>query len=208
MREISAGKQMRETIDDARRKIQRFADLARRAAPAITDHIRGHRCAMFAIAAINFLNHRFTAIATGKIEIDVRPAFAALVQKTFEDKMIFDGIDRSDPQAITDRAVGRATSALDHDIVFATEIDDVPDDQKIPGEPKLRDKDKFFLDLAFHFWSDGGITLLCAEPDDGAQKRIHRVPGRHRIFRKFVAEIFERKRQPLGEARSVFDRFW
>src|SRR5437667_4580724 len=119
---------MRETIDDARRKIQRFADLARRAAPAITDHVRGHGRAMFAIAAINFLNHGFATVAAGKIQIDVRPAFAALVQKTFEDKMIFDGIDRSNPQAITDSAVGRATSALDHDIVFTTKIDDVPND--------------------------------------------------------------------------------
>jgi hypothetical protein len=34
---------------------------------------------MFAVTAINFLNDRFAAVATRKIEINIRPAFAALV---------------------------------------------------------------------------------------------------------------------------------
>src|SRR5690349_16787104 len=122
---------MGETIDNARRKIQRFRNLARRAAAAITNHVRSHGCAMSAIAAINVLNHRFAAIATREIEVDVRPAFSALVQKTFEDEMVFHRINRSNPEAITDRAVGGAAAALDHDVVFAAEIDDVPDNQKI-----------------------------------------------------------------------------
>ena len=33
------------------------------------------------------------------------------------------------------------------------------------------------------------------------------MPGRHRIFGKFVTEIFERKCEPLSQARCVFDRF-
>ncbi len=51
---------------------------------------------MFSVAAINFLDNRFTPVAAGKIEIDVRPAFAALVQESFEDEMIFHRIDRRD----------------------------------------------------------------------------------------------------------------
>src|ERR1041385_3139867 len=121
---------MREPINNARRKIQRFANLARGAATAVADHVRCHCRAVLSVAAINFLNHCFTPVAAGKIEIDVRPAFAALVQKPFEDEMILHGIDRRDSQAITYCAVSGATSSLDHDVVFATEIDDVPDDQK------------------------------------------------------------------------------
>ena len=79
VREIATRKKMGKTIDGARRKIERFANLASRAAAAITDHIRGHRRAMFAVAAINFLDHCFATIAAGKIQIDIRPAFAALV---------------------------------------------------------------------------------------------------------------------------------
>src|SRR6202043_1397667 len=116
-------------------------------------------------------------------------------------------IDRRDAEAITDRAVGRAAAALDHDVVLAAEIDDVPDDQEISGEPEFDYKRELFLKLPFYFCADRGITLLRAEPDNRPQKRIHAVTGWHWELRKFVTEIFQRKRQPLGEARCVLDRF-
>ena len=200
VREIAAGKQMREPIDDARRKIERFTHLARRAAPAIGDHVCGHGRAVFSVPAINFLDHRFATVAAGKIEIDIGPAFAALVEETFENQMIFHRIHRRDPQAITNRAIGGAATALDHDVVFATEIDDVPHDQEISRETELDYQREFFLDLAFHLRADRRVTLLRAEPDNGAQKRIHRVTGRHRIRWKFVTEILQRKRELLAQA--------
>src|ERR1041385_1340284 len=139
VREIAAGKQMRKPVDDAGRKIESFANLPRGAAPAVSDYVRRHGRAMFAVTAINFLDHRFPAVATGKIKIDIRPAFPALVQKTFKHEMIFHWINRRNAEAITDRAIGRAATALNHDVVFAAEIDDVPYNQKISGKPELRD---------------------------------------------------------------------
>ena len=79
-------------------------------------------------------------------------------------------INRRDPQAITNRTVGSAAPALDHDVVLAAEIDDVPDNQKITAKPEFRDKGKFFFKLMLHFWADRGVALLRAEPHDGAQK--------------------------------------
>src|SRR5436853_877094 len=114
---------MREAIENARRKIERFADLARGTAPAITDHVRSHGRAMFSVAPINFLNDRFTAVAAWKIEIDIGPAFAAFVQEPFKHQIVAHRIDRCDAEAITNRAVGRAPPSLDHDVVLATEID-------------------------------------------------------------------------------------
>src|ERR1700731_2584831 len=189
---------MREAIENARRKIQRFADLARGATPAVTDHVRGHGRAVFAVAPVNFLDDRFPTVAAWKIKIDIGPAFAAFVQETFENQIAADRIDRCDPKAITDRAVRRAATALDHDVVFATEIDDVPDNQKISGEPEFDDEREFFLELPFHVRADRGVTLLRAEPDDRSQKRIHAVTGRHWELRKFVADIFQRKCEPFG----------
>src|SRR5262249_2772374 len=139
VREIAAGKQMRKPVDDARGKIESFANLARRTAPAVGDYVRGHGRAMFPVTAINFLDHRFPAVATGKIKIDVRPAFPALVQKAFKHEMIFHWINRRNAEAITDRAIGRAATTLNHDVVFPAEIDDVPYNQKISGKPELRD---------------------------------------------------------------------
>src|SRR5262249_36573061 len=126
-----------------------------------------------------------------KIEIDVGPAFAAFVEETLEDEIVAHRIDRRDPETIANRAVRRASPALDHDVVLATEIHDVPDDQKISGEPKLDDEREFFLDLTAHFRADCRVTLLRAKPDNRPQKRIHVVPRRHRIFRKFIAKIFQ-----------------
>src|SRR5262252_5730919 len=137
VREIAAGKKVREAVDNARRKIERFADLTRRTAPTIRDHVCRHGCAVFAVTPINFLDHCFPPIAAGKIKIDIRPAFAALVQESFEYEMIFHWIDRRDPEAITNGAVGSAAAALDHDVVFTAEIDDVPNNQEIAGETEL-----------------------------------------------------------------------
>src|SRR5438270_3029047 len=161
---------MRETIENAWRKIQRLADFARRTPPAITDHVRGHGRAVFAVTPVNFLDHRFAPIAARKIEIDIGPPFAALVQKTLEDEIVADRIDRGDPEAITNRAIRGAAPALDHDVVLATEIDDVPDNQKIAGEAEPGDQRELFFKLTFHFRADRRISLLRTEPNDRAQK--------------------------------------
>src|SRR6476661_7610359 len=170
VREIAAGKEVREPVDNARRKIERFADLTRGAAPTIRDHVCGHGCTVFAVTPINFLDHCFPPIAAGKIKINIRPAFAALVEKSFEYEMIFHRVDRRDSEAITNGAIGGAAPALDHDVVFTAEIDDVPNDQEIAGETELAYQCKLFFDLTLHFRADRGVTLLRTEPDDGAQK--------------------------------------
>src|ERR1700730_5744362 len=119
VRKIAVREEMREAIENARRKIQRFADLARSAPPAITDHVRSHGRAVFAVAPVNFLDHAFATVAAWKIEIDIGPAFAVFVQEPLEHEIAADRIDRRDAEAITNRAVRRAAAALDHDVVLA-----------------------------------------------------------------------------------------
>src|SRR5262249_40983880 len=121
--------------------------------------------------------------------------------------MIFHRIHWRNPQAITNRAVRGAAPALDHDVVFATEIDDVPDNQEIAGKLEFYDKRQFLFELTFHFRANRSVTLLRAEPNDGPQKGIHRMTGWHWIFGKFVPEIFERERESLSQARRVFNCF-
>ena len=175
------------------RKIERLADLARRASAAIRDHVRRHGRAVFAVAPVDFLDHAFAPIAARQIEIDVRPAFPAFAQETLEDEMIAHRIDRRDAEAKADGAVRRAAAALHHDVVLAAEIDDVPDDQEIAGEPELRDQGQLLLQLPLHRGADRGVALLRAEERDRAQERIHVVPVRHRKCGKLVADVFERK---------------
>src|SRR6478736_5323236 len=198
---------MREAVQNVRRKIERFADLARRAAPPISDDIRGHGRAMFAVTAIDFLDHAFAPIAARQIEVDVGPAFAALVQETLEDEMIRDRIDRSYTEAETNGAVCGAPPALDHDVIFPAEIDDVPDDQEITGKTELADETKLELELLLDFFRDRFVGLLGAKEDDGAKEGIHRVTIRHRIIGKMVADVLKRKLEPLGKTQSVREGF-
>src|SRR4051794_18956983 len=123
---------MREAIDNADGKVECFSDLTGGASPAIGNDVRRHGRAVSAVATINFLNHAFTPVAAGQIEINVWPTFAAFAEKALENEVIADRINRCNPKAITDRTIGGAAAPLHHDIVFAAEIDDVPDNQKIP----------------------------------------------------------------------------
>ena len=198
---------MREPIHHARRQIQGFTNLTRRAAPAIGDDVGRHGRAVFAVAPVNFLNHTLAAIAAGQIEINVGPAFAAFAQKPLKDEMMTDRINRRDPKTITNRAVGGAAPPLHHDVVFATEIDDVPHDQEIAGKFQPSDEGQFFFQLLFHGRADGGVTLLRAEQHDGAQERIHIVTARDGKLWKFITDVLERKDQSLGQNRGVFNRF-
>ena len=148
VRKIAVREEMREAIENVRRKIQRFADFARGAAAAISDHVRGHGRAVFAVTPVNFLDDALAPVAARQIEIDVGPAFPAFAQETFENEMIADRIDRRDAEAITNRAVRRAAASLHHDVVLPAEIDDVPDDQKITGKPELLNQGQLFFQLA------------------------------------------------------------
>ena len=94
VRKIAAREQVREPIKNVRRKIQRLADLARGAAAAVGDHVRGHGGAVFAVTPIHFLDHAFAPIAARQIEIDVRPAFSAFAQEAFKDEIVEGGQPR------------------------------------------------------------------------------------------------------------------
>src|ERR1043166_4251906 len=133
-------KKMRKSLQDIGREIQSLPNLPRGAASAIGNDVRGHGRAVFAVTPVNFLDDTLAAISARQIEIDIRPAFPAFAEEAFEDQIIADRIHRRDSQAITNRAVRRAPPALHHDVVFPAEINDVPYDQKITGEPEPLDQ--------------------------------------------------------------------
>src|SRR4051812_6843798 len=118
VREIAVAKEMRETVEDVRRKVERFPNLAGGAFAAIADDVRGHGGPVFPVTPIDFLDHALAPIAARQVEIDVGPAFAAFAQEPLEDEIVADRIDGGDAEAITDRAVRRAPPALNHDVVF------------------------------------------------------------------------------------------
>src|SRR5688500_11304273 len=88
VRKVAAGEEVREPVEDVLGEIQRFTDLARGAAAAISDDVGGHGGAMFAVTPVNFLDDALAAVAARQIEIDIWPAFAAFAEESLEDQIV------------------------------------------------------------------------------------------------------------------------
>src|ERR1041384_3214754 len=177
-------------------EIESLADFARRRAPAISDAVGGHRRAQFAVALANILNCPCALVATRQIEIDVGPFAAFLGKKSFEQQFHADRIDGSDPEGVTDRAVGRRAATLGEDVVLATKLDDVPNDQEVTFELEFFDQLQLALDLPARFFVSGHSVparVACARAflRALAEKGSHCLSGRYRVLGKLVAEILQ-----------------
>src|SRR5262245_62421751 len=93
------------------------------------------------------LNPALPPIAAREIKIDVRPFAALFRKKTFEEQVHADRVDRRDPEAVADGAVGSRAAALNQNIFLPAVIDDVPDDEKVAGEIEFFDQIEFTLNL-------------------------------------------------------------
>src|SRR5207249_3423834 len=96
--EIAFGKKIREAVDDVVGDVERLADFARGTATAIGNDVGGHGRAVFAVTTINFLDDALASLATGKIDVDVGPAFAAFAEEALEKQIGADGIDGRDAE--------------------------------------------------------------------------------------------------------------
>ena len=86
-------------------------------------------------------------VARGKIEIDVGPLAAILIQESLEEQLHADGINRGDFERIANRGVGCRTAPLHEETVPLAVADDVPDDQKISCETQLCNQCEFMPHL-------------------------------------------------------------
>src|SRR4051794_7543980 len=108
------------------------------------------------------LDHAFALIATGQVEINVRPLAAFFGKKSLEQQLHSDGIYCRDSQRIADRAVCRRSPPLHQDPLFAAKPDDVPHDQKISRQIELLDQRKLALDLPSRAVVIRTIPLSCS----------------------------------------------
>jgi hypothetical protein len=77
---------------------------------------------------IDVLDDALALIATGKIEIDIRPLAAFFREKALEEQLHCNCVDRGDSERIADRAVGGRSTALHENVLRSAELDDVPND--------------------------------------------------------------------------------
>ena len=188
-----------QAIDLRRVDAERLSDFARRALAAIGDDVRRHRRAEPPVLLVHVLNHLLAAIAARQIEIDVGPFAALFREKTLEQQIHADRIDRRDAEAVADGAVGGRAASLHEDVVMAAEIDDVPDDEEVAGEIETLDEIELARNLRAGPIVIRTIALARAEVGQLAEKRAVRLARRHRIVGKAIAEIGHRVVEPLAE---------
>ena len=199
--------QARQAIQRHHLKSQRFAHLARRRLPAIGNHIGRHGRAQLAVALVDILNGALPLLAAGQVQVDIRPLAALLRQKALEQQIHPHRVHRRDPQRITHRAVGRRAAPLRQNATVPAEIHDVPNDQEIAVQRQLFDQRQFALDLPPRF-----VVIRMVAPPRAfirpfTEKRSHALAFRHRIARKFVAQIRQREFQARRNLTGVRDGF-
>ncbi len=196
-----------ELIDARIVERQRLPHLARGALAAIRDDVGGHGRAALSVFLVDVLNHPLAPIAARQIEIDVGPLATLLGQEALEQQFHLDGIDRGDPEAVTDGAVGRRPTALHEDVLLAAVIDDVPDDQEVAGEIELLDEIELAGNLRARLVVIGPIPIARAHFRHVAEERGRSLAWRHGIDRKSISQIRHRVLEPLGQRRRRRDRF-
>ena len=188
-----------QPIDVAGVDAQRLAHFARGTTTAIADDVGGHRRAARAVALVDVLDHLLAPIAARQIEIDVGPLAALLREEALEEQLHADRIDRGDAEAVADRAVGGRAAALDEDVVLPAEVDQVPHDQEVAGQIQLLDQIELARDLGPGAIVERTVALAGADVGDLAQERRLRLPRRHGIVGKAIAEIGHRVVEAIGE---------
>ena len=190
---------LREPIDPLGLDRQRFADLARRAPPAVRDHVRGHARAQAAVPLVDVLNDPLAAITARQIEIDVGPLPTFLGQESLEQQVHADRVHGRDAQAVTHGTVRSRPASLHEDVVLSTKVHDVPDDEEVAGEIEPLDEIQLTRDLPARTLVVRSVSLARADLRHLPQERAHRFAGWDRVVGKPVAEIGHRVRQAIGQ---------
>ena len=144
---LEAAHVLREAVDLVRRDAEHLADLARGAAVAVGDDVRGHGRARGAVALVDVLDDPLAPVAARQVEVDVRPLAALLGEEALEEQLHPHRVDGGDAEAVADGAVGGRAAPLDEDALAPAEVHDVPDDQEVAGEAQLPDERQLALDL-------------------------------------------------------------
>src|SRR5439155_17550085 len=75
-----------------------------------------------------------------EVDVDIRHRHALGIQKTLEQEVVRQRTDVRDPERVRDeRARGRPAAWSDRNAAVAGRLDEIPNDEEIPGVPRRRD---------------------------------------------------------------------
>src|SRR6185312_6069088 len=113
------------------------------------------------------------------IEVDVRPLATALAQEPLKEQFHPYRVDSRYFERIADGRVRRTAAALNQDVVFLAETNDVPDDQEVSCKAEPRNQFEFVIDLLLRALQKGGVILRPVPADHAfgdslSEKGVHR----------------------------------
>ena len=182
---------------------EHLADLARGAAVAVGDDVRGHGRPRRPVALVDVLDDPLAAVPARQVEVDVRPLPPLLGEEALEEELHPHRVDRGDAEAVADRAVRGGAPALGEDALAPAEVHEVPDDEEVAGEVQLADEGELPLDLPARLLVVRPVALARARLRGLAEEGELRLPLRHGVVGEAVAEVLEREREALRERLGV-----
>ncbi len=94
---------------------------------------------------VDVLDHLFSSVALD-VDVDVRRAVPLRRQEALEQQAERHRVGRGDPERVADGRVRRRPAALAEDVAAAAELDEVPHDEEVAGEPELLDDVELTVD--------------------------------------------------------------
>ena len=132
--------QLRDLVDDAVRDLEHAAGVADGGAGGHRPEGDDLRDPVAAVLLGDVVDHPLAALDR-EVDVHVGHVLAGRVEEALEEEPVADRVDVGDLEAVRgERAGGRAAAGTDADPVRLREVDEVPDDQEVVGEPHLADR--------------------------------------------------------------------
>ena len=139
---------------------ERLGHVADRRARPVGDHVGDLGGVVAAVLVVDVLDDLLAAVALD-VDVDVRRAVALGRQEAFEQQAEGHGVGGGDPEGVADRRVGGRATPLAVDVGSAAELDEVPDDQEVTGEPEVLDDVELTVDRLPRPGSQGEVLVRC-----------------------------------------------
>ena len=198
--EIESAELSRQFVHGIRSQPHHLAHLPHRQARAVGDDIGRHGGPLVTVFFEYVLDDPLAWVAGRKVEVDIRPFTALLGEEALEEEFHAHRVHRGDAEGITDRTVGRGSSALAKDFLAAGKFGDVVDDQEVAVEVEFLDEGEFVFELgADPGWQGGTITPAGSPPGEGAKVPRLTFTRRQGVFGKAVVEVVQFEPTALGD---------
>jgi hypothetical protein len=169
---------------------EHFAHLSNGGPRLVADHCGGHGSAVSAVFFEDVLDDAFALRARWQVEVDVGPFAAFFREKTLEQELHGDGVDRGDAQRIAYGAIRGGTAPLTENPLLFGEAGDVVDDEEVTGKIELRDEVELVFELRTHSGAEGlSVAVSGSGKGELAQPGRRILAGGAREIGKAVAEI-------------------